>query len=103
MNTVGPASPCKCLLATIRTVQDTLDELADRYCYRAKRNGADFAEIGAAAGISRRAARQRHLRQTVRRPVTTCGRPWDGRPMNVVLGESGISPLAFDPWLEDQP
>ncbi|CAA9380288.1 MAG: hypothetical protein AVDCRST_MAG66-235 [uncultured Pseudonocardia sp.] len=91
------------LLATIRTVQDALDELAGRYGYRAKRNGADFAEIGAAAGISRQAARQRHLRQTVLKPVTMSGGPWDGRLMKVLLGEFTVSLPALDPWLEDRP
>lgn len=90
------------LLATIRTVQYALDELVGRYSYRAKRNGADFAEIGTAAGISRQAARQRHLRQTVQKPVTMSGGPWDGRPMKVLLGDSMVSLLAFDPWLADR-
>ena len=91
------------LLATIRTVQDALDEIAGRYSYRAKRNGADFAEIGTATGISRQAARQRHLRQTVHKPVTMSGGPWENRPMNVRLGESTVRLLAFDLWLEERP
>jgi hypothetical protein len=88
------------LLTNIRAVRDALDELADRYAYRAKQNGADFAEIDAATGVSRQAARQRHMRQTVLRPVTMIGGPWEGRPMNVLLGESAVRLLAFDPWLK---
>jgi hypothetical protein len=91
------------LLTMIRTAQDALDEIAERYAYRAKHDGADFAEIGAAASISRQAARQRHLRQTVRKPVTMSGGPHDGRPMNILLGDSVVRLLAFDPWLEDRP
>lgn len=91
------------LLATIRTVRDALDDLAGHYGYLARRNGADFAEIGTAAGISRQAARQRHLRQTVRKPVTMSGGPWDGRSMTVLLGESRVRRLALDPWLKERP
>src|SRR4051794_32161019 len=47
------------LLTAIREVRQALDELADRYTVQARNNGADFAEIGAAAGVSRQAARQR--------------------------------------------
>lgn len=91
------------LLRTIRDAKAALDELADRYAYRAKRNGADFAEIGAATGVSRQAARQRHLRQTVLRPITMIGGPWAGRPMNILLGDSVVRLPAFDPWLDEHP
>jgi hypothetical protein len=91
------------VLTMTRAVKDALDEIADRYAYRAKHNGADFAEIGAAIGVSRQAARQRHLRQTVRKPVTMNGGPYDGRPMNILLGESAVRLLASDPWLDDRP
>lgn len=91
------------LLTMIRDVRDALDDIADRYTFRAKQNGADFAEIGAAAGVSRQAARQRHLRQTVQRLVTMVDGPWDGRPYNVLLGESAVRLLAFDPWLDERP
>lgn len=53
----------------------------------ALRDGADFAEIGAAEGISRQAARQRHRRRHTKRRVRLVSGPRDGSYAHVFSHE----------------
>ena len=91
------------LLTTARDMAAALDEVVDRFACYANEAGAGFAEIGTAMGVSRQAARQRHVRAIVLQPVTLVGGPCDGESTDVPVGKSAIQRPAVDPWLEDHP
>lgn len=67
-------------LAVLRAAQmvlTTVDAIAQAYTGDALGVGADFGEIGATAGISRQAARQRYRRHRAQRTVRLVGGPRD--------------------------
>jgi hypothetical protein len=81
----------------------------------ALRDGADYAEIGAAEGISRQAARQRHQRRYVKRRVRLIGGPRNGDHAYVFGREREIRRVEsagfwdnrdfseWDDWDDDRP
>lgn len=95
------------LLATSRAVIDALEHTIMLAHQRALSNGATFAEIGAAQGISRQAARQYYNRDLERRPVTLLGGPLDGETRSAFGRENelrfSVRNPAFERYSLDDP
>lgn len=66
------------VLRAARQVVVAAEATAELAVHHALREGADFAELGAAEGVTRQAARQRYERTTARRAVRFVGGPRDG-------------------------
>ena len=94
------------LLQTSRAVMAALEATLFMAASGAERNGASFAEIGAAQGMSRQAARQWLNREAAQQTVSLIGGPQDGRTATRLGSESEIRfrvPDPWrDPWLEDE-
>lgn len=95
------------VLRASHLVQAAVEMTTEMAINGALANGADFAEIGAAEGISRQAARQRHQRRHAQRRVRLVGGPRDGshafvsgRQREIRWGESSGF---WDNWDDDQP
>ncbi len=91
------------LLQTGRKVMAALEFNLALLASRARRNGADFGEIGATQGISRQAARQAAKRSGAKRPVTLVGGPRDGAEAAMPRPGRLGSPSAEGPVLQAAP
>jgi hypothetical protein len=72
------------VLRAAHMVLTTVGTIVQDYTDEALRVGADFSEIGATAGISRQAARQRHRRHRAPRTVRLVGGPRDGSEHRII-------------------
>lgn len=96
------------VLRMVRSIQATLESLLETTAVEAQGCGADFAEIGAAQGMSRQAARQAINRATTQHRATLSGGPRNGqqifrRHWETTVRYSVPSPSnESDPWLDEE-
>lgn len=91
------------VLRAARLVAAAVEVTARMAARRAVWLGATYAEVGAAEGISRQAARQRHARESARRPIRFVGGPRDGKQSVAIGSEREIRHGEWaGPWEEDE-
>lgn len=94
-------------LRVARSIQAALESFLVTTAVSAQRCGADFADIGAAQGMSRQAARQAIKRATTRHRATLAGGPRDGQQILRFHAETTVrygvpgSRDELDPWLDE--
>lgn len=97
------AEDCLAVLRAAQLVVAAVEATTRTVTTRALRDGADFAQIGAAEGISRQAARQRHRRHSAQRLVRLVGGPRDGKHASAFGATREIRHgEAAGPWDEDR-
>lgn len=89
------------VLRAAHMVLTTVEAIAHTYTGDALHLGVDFSEIGATAGISRQAARQRYLRRRAKRTVRLAGGPRDGAERTITGLTREIRCASIGRWEDD--